>query len=157
MSTSLIFASCLEVPKPAEIDPHGKEYTFDKLTKRLGRGKGFADVWKRHCFAWEYKGPRKNLVQAYAQLKQYADDLGNPPLLIVSDMREIRIHTNFTNTVAKQHVIELRRARARSRPGKCCVPASSTRKSCGRRRPARASPPKPPPIRRHRRAAAPTA
>jgi len=85
----------LEVPKPAEVDPHGKEYTFDKLTKRLGRGKGFADVWKRRCFAWEYKGPRKNLVQAYAQPKQYADDLDNPPLLIVSDMREIRVHTNF--------------------------------------------------------------
>lgn len=68
---------------------------------------GFADVWKKGCFAWEYKGPKKNLVQAYAQLKQYADALDNPPLLIVSDMREIRIHTNFTNTIAQQHPIAL--------------------------------------------------
>ena len=48
-----------------------------------------------------------NLVRAYAQLKQYADALENPPLLIVSDMQEIRVHTNFTNTVAQQHVIAL--------------------------------------------------
>ena len=64
-------------------------------------------MWKKHCFAWEYKGPRKNLVEAYAQLKQYADDLENPPLLIVSDTQEIRIHTNWTNTVAEEHVVKL--------------------------------------------------
>ena len=97
----------LEVPKPAEADPRGADYTFEKLTKRLGRGRGYADVWKKHCFAWEYKGPRKNLVEAYAQLKQYADDLENPPLLIVSDTQEIRIHTNWTNTVAEEHVVKL--------------------------------------------------
>jgi hypothetical protein len=28
-------------------------------------------------------------------------------LLIVSDMREIRVHTNFTNTIAQQHVFGL--------------------------------------------------
>ncbi len=68
---------------------------------------GFADVWKRHCFAWEYKGNHKNLVAAYKQLKDYADALENPPLLIVSDMREIRIHTNFTNTPSVTHTIRL--------------------------------------------------
>lgn len=98
----------LEVPKPAEVDPHGREYTFEKPVGKLGGERGFADVWKKHCFAWEYKGPRKNLVQAYAQLKQYVDALDNPPLLIVSDMQEIRIHTNFTNAVTQQHVIALR-------------------------------------------------
>ena len=100
----------LEVEKPGEVDPHGAEYTFEKAALRLGSGTGFtghADVWKKDCFAWEYKGPRKNLVQAYAQLKQYADALDNPPLLIVSDMREIRIHTNFTSSIAQQHVIGL--------------------------------------------------
>ena len=83
--------------------------------KRPGRSatrKGFADVWKRHCFAWEYKGSRRNLVDAYAQLKQYADALENPPLLIVSDMQEIRIHTNFTNAIAQQHVIQLAELRS---------------------------------------------
>ncbi|MFZ3234745.1 MAG: DNA methyltransferase, partial [Stellaceae bacterium] len=97
----------LGVPKPGDIDRHGTEYTFEKSTRKIGATAGFADVWKRQCFAWEYKGSRKNLVQAYAQLKQYADALENPPLLIVSDMQEIRVHTNFTNTIAQQHVIQL--------------------------------------------------
>ncbi|MGH7047272.1 MAG: class I SAM-dependent DNA methyltransferase [Stellaceae bacterium] len=97
----------LEVPKPGEVDRHGTEYTFEKSIRKIGDTIGFADVWKRHCFAWEYKGSRKNLVQAYAQLKQYADALDNPPLLIVSDMQEIRVHTNFTNAIAQQHVIPL--------------------------------------------------
>ena len=28
---------------------------------------GFADVWKKGCFAWEYKGRKKNLDLAYRQ------------------------------------------------------------------------------------------
>lgn len=97
----------LEVPTPGEADPHGTEYTFErKVTKPDGR-LGRADVWKRGCFAWEYKGDKKNLVAAYSQLKEYADALENPPLLIVSDMKEIRVHTNFTNTVALTKVFKL--------------------------------------------------
>ncbi|HEX3860431.1 MAG TPA: DNA methyltransferase [Stellaceae bacterium] len=97
----------LGVPKPGDVDRHGTEYTFEKSTTKIGGKAGFADVWKRHCFAWEYKRNRRNLVEAYAQLKQYADAFDNPPLLIVSDMQEIRVHTNFTNTIAQQHVIAL--------------------------------------------------
>ena len=82
------------------------------LPGKIGDTAGFADVWKRHCFAWEYKGKRRNLVEAYAQLKQYADALENPPLLIVSDMQEIRVHTNFTNAIAQQHVIPLAELRS---------------------------------------------
>ena len=93
--------------EPGDVDRHGTAYTFEKSTRKIGDTAGFADVWKRHCFPWEYKGDRKNLVQAYAQLKQYADALENPPLLIVSDMREIRVHTNFTNAIAQQHIIQL--------------------------------------------------
>ena len=102
----------LGVDKPGDVDRHGTEYTFEKSTRKIGDTTGFADVWKRKCFAWEYKGDRKNLVQAYAQLKQYADALENPPLLIVSDMQEIRVHTNFTNTIAQQHVISLAELRS---------------------------------------------
>jgi len=97
----------LGVPKPGDVDRHGTEYTFEKSVLKLGGTAGYADVWKNKCFAWEYKGPKKNLVQAYAQLKQYADALENPPLLIVSDMQEIRIHTNFTSSITKQHSISL--------------------------------------------------
>src|SRR5438105_3755291 len=87
--------------------PGSPDYEFEKSTRRIGGAQGFADVWKDHCFIWEYKGSRRNLVEAYAQLKQYADAFGNPPLLIVSDMQEIRVHTNFTNAIAQQHVIQL--------------------------------------------------
>jgi hypothetical protein len=27
--------------------------------------KGFADVWKKDCFGWEYKGKHKDLGEAY--------------------------------------------------------------------------------------------
>jgi len=97
---------------------------LEKSTRKIGDAAGFADVWKRHCFAWEYKGNHKNLVKAYAQLKQYADAFENPPLLIVSDMQEIRVHTNFTNAIAQQHVIplsELRSVEARDLLRNCFV------------------------------------
>jgi len=97
----------LGVDKPGNVDRHGHNYTFEKNVLKLDGTAGYADVWKKERFAWEYKGPKKNLVRAYAQLKQYADALENPPLLIVSDMEEIRIHTNFTNAITKQHTIHL--------------------------------------------------
>ncbi len=108
----LDLCALLDVPKPQDVDRHGSEYTFEKATRKIGDSMGFADVWKRQCFAWEYKGSRRNLVDAYAQLKQYADALENPPLLIVSDMQEIRVHTNFTNAIAQQHVIQLAELRS---------------------------------------------
>jgi hypothetical protein len=108
----LDLCALLGVPKPADVDRHGTEYTFEKSTRKIGGTAGFADVWKRHCFAWEYKRERRNLVEAYAQLKQYADAFENPPLLIVSDLQEIRVHTNFTNAIAQQHVIPLAELRS---------------------------------------------
>ena len=56
-------------------------------------------------FAWEYKGQHADLDKAYRQLLQYRESLLNPPLLIVSDLQRIVIHTNFTNTVKR--VVEL--------------------------------------------------
>ena len=70
-------------------------------------GDGWADVWKRHCFAWEYKGQRANLDAAFAQLRQYALALENPPLLIVSDLRRFRIRTNWTNSVSRTYEFDL--------------------------------------------------
>ncbi len=90
----------LEVPKPGDPGVKSKDYEFAVRLKKPGQEEGEADVFRRGCFAWEYKGPRKSLVEAYRQLKDYTDALDNPPLLIVSDMREILIHTNFTNTPA---------------------------------------------------------
>jgi len=47
------------------------------------------------------------LRAAYAQLQQYAVALENPPLLVVSDMEQIEIHTNWTNTVSETHRLAL--------------------------------------------------
>ncbi|MDR6846817.1 class I SAM-dependent DNA methyltransferase [Sphingomonas sp. BE137] len=93
----------LGVLDPIAADPQGEWFTFEKGATKTGGGEGWADVWRRGCFAWEYKGPRKNLDNAFAQLLQYSVALENPPLLIVSDMDRIRIHTNWTNTVQEVH------------------------------------------------------
>jgi len=94
-------------PTPAEADPTGDTYCFEKGARKETGGDGWADVWKRHCFAWEYKGPRANLDAAFDQLRQYALALENPPLLIVSDMQRFRIRTNWTNSVSKTHEFEI--------------------------------------------------
>ena len=60
-------------------------------------------MWRKSCFAWEYKGRHANLQKAFAQLQQYSVALQNPPLLIASDMDVIRVHTNWTNTVQEVH------------------------------------------------------
>ena len=83
-------------PTPHEADPTGEQYAFERRVEKAGGGDGFADVWKRGFFAWEYKGHRKDLRAAYRQLLDYKDDLGNPPLLIVSVLDRIEIRTNFT-------------------------------------------------------------
>lgn len=88
----------LEVEKPLDADPTGTFYTFERAVTKTTGGKGFADVWKRGHFAWEYKGKRKNLADAYVQLLLYRDDLENPPLLVVCDLHRFEIHTNFTGT-----------------------------------------------------------
>ena len=94
----------LGVEKPLDVDPTGAFYTFEKhLSKSTKKGKGYADVWFKNHFAWEYKGRRKDLVDAYRQVVAYHEDLGNPPLLIVSDTNVIEVHTKFTST---QKVVE---------------------------------------------------
>ncbi|MGC8476529.1 MAG: class I SAM-dependent DNA methyltransferase [Acetobacteraceae bacterium] len=64
-------------------------------------------MWRRGRFAWEYKKKRGDLDAAYRQLLLYAGPLGNPPLLIVSDIARIVIRTNFTNTITETHTITL--------------------------------------------------
>lgn len=86
---------------PAEADPSGTWFTFEAGADKTSGGKGFADVWKRNFFAWEYKGKHGDLDKAYQQLLQYRESLNNPPLLVVSDIDRIVIHTNFTNTVKR--------------------------------------------------------
>jgi len=94
-------------PTPAEADPTGERYCFERGARKDTGGDGWADVWKRHHFAWEYKGKRANLDAAFRQLRQYTLALENPPLLIVSDMARFRIHTNWTNSVSKTYEFTL--------------------------------------------------
>ena len=97
----------LDEPTPAEADPIGDHYCFERGARKDTGGKGWADVWKRHHFAWEYKGKHKNLDAAFNQLRQYALALENPPLLIVSDMARFRIRSNWTNSVSETHEFTL--------------------------------------------------
>ncbi|ANL38324.1 class I SAM-dependent DNA methyltransferase [Rhizobium phaseoli] len=97
----------LDVPSPAQADPTGQSYAFERGATKTNGGKGWADVWRRGHFAWEYKGRGKDFDKAFAQLQQYALALENPPLLIVSDLDRFRIHTNWTNTVSIVYEISL--------------------------------------------------
>jgi hypothetical protein len=94
-------------PKPADADPAGEWYVFERGVNKDTGGKGFADVWRRGFFGWEYKGKKKNLADAYRQLSQYREALANPPLLIVCDLNRFEIHTNFPNTVKEVHAFDL--------------------------------------------------
>ena len=97
----------LDEPTPADADPTGEHYCFERGARKDSGGDGWADVWKRHHFAWEYKGKHANLDAAFNQLRQYALALENPPLLIVSDMARFRIRTNWTNSVSESHEFTL--------------------------------------------------
>ena len=97
----------LDEPTPAEADPAGDWYCFERGARKDTGGDGWADVWKRHHFAWEYKGKHADLDDAFNQLRQYALALENPPLLIVSDMGRFRIRTNWTNSVSETHEFAL--------------------------------------------------
>jgi len=88
----------LNQPTPTDADPTGEFYTFERGAEKADGGDGWADVWYRGHFAWEYKGEHADLRKAYLQLLQYKDDLENPPLLIVCDLDRFEIHTNFTGT-----------------------------------------------------------
>jgi hypothetical protein len=94
-------------PAPTDADPEGTWYAFEKGAEKLQGGDGFADVWKRGFFAWEYKGKRKDLKAAYLQLQGYCDALENPPLLVVSDLETIEVHTNFTGLSPVTRVVTL--------------------------------------------------
>jgi type II restriction/modification system DNA methylase subunit YeeA len=109
----------LDQQTPAEADPTGSEsFCFQKRVVKdaellvvkedaAGYGqagdRGFADVWKKDCFAWEYKGKKKNLDEAYRQLLRYRESLLNPPLLVVCDFDRYIVRTNFNGVVQETH------------------------------------------------------
>jgi hypothetical protein len=103
-------------PTPAEADPTGKTYCFEKSVKVVGAASkgskgegGFVDVWKKGCFAWEYKrkDKYKNLDEAYRQLYQYRDALDNPPLSVVCDIRTFVVRSHFPGYPTEKWVVRL--------------------------------------------------
>jgi type II restriction/modification system DNA methylase subunit YeeA len=94
-------------PRPADVDQTGADYTFQKHVPKTLGGKGFADVFKRGHFIWEYKGDRKSLTGAYEQVLQYKEALDNPPLLVVSDFKRFEVHTQWTNERKRVYKFEL--------------------------------------------------
>ena len=89
----------LDLPTPAEADATGEWFAFEYGAAKIGGGQGFADVYKRGCFGWEYKGKHADLNKAYDQLQRYRTALHTPPLLIVCDFETIIIYPQFTDRV----------------------------------------------------------
>jgi len=84
-----------------------RTFCFEKGAAKHAGGDGFADVWKRGFFGFEYKGKHKDLAAAYDPLLRYRNALENPPLLVVCDLDRIIGHTHFTGTVSATHEIPL--------------------------------------------------
>jgi len=82
---------------PNDYDPTGTRFGFEMGAAKTSGGQGWADVAKLGYFGWEYKGKDADLDKAYDQLLLYREALHNPPLLIVSDISNIIIRTNYTN------------------------------------------------------------
>ena len=98
----------LEVPHPTQTDEIGASYTFEKRVTKAGSAEeGFADVWKRGFFAWEYKSKGGDLKKAYKQLNEYHEALDNPPLLVVCDFVRFEVHTKFENAPTRVYAFTL--------------------------------------------------
>ncbi len=99
---------CEVLGRPApSTDPNDPDYAFEKRVTKSTGGQGFADVWWKGHFAWEYKARGGNLTMAYNQLLQYKDSLENPRLLVVCDFERFRVHTNFPDTPARRYEFSL--------------------------------------------------
>ena len=107
---------------PAATDQTGESFTFEKSVSTVDEGKGFADVWKRGFFGWEYKGKHKDLNAAYKQLLRYREDLENPPVLVTCDQDRFEIHTNFTNTRPQVYRFSLSDLLAGTPTPNCALP-----------------------------------
>ncbi len=68
----------LDLPDPNTADPKGEWFAFEKGAAKTTGSDGWADVWRKDCFAWERKGRKKDLGKAFSQLQRYAIALGKP-------------------------------------------------------------------------------
>jgi type II restriction/modification system DNA methylase subunit YeeA len=112
----------LRADAPTDVDVDGSTYTFDKGAEKNTGEEGFADVWKRGYFGWEYKSKNKDLADAYQQLLKYREALDNPPLLVVCDFDNFEVHTNWTNTAPEVYKFNLQDLLQNEKTEKCKVP-----------------------------------
>ena len=94
-------------PKPTDVDPTGSWYAFEKGVDTSDGKKGWADVWLKGKFGWEYKRKHRDLRAAYQQLQRYREALENPPLLVVCDLDRFEVHTNFTGYATRTYAFDL--------------------------------------------------
>lgn len=80
------------------VDQTGDYFTFEKRVGREKGSYGFADVWKKGEFVFEYKKKNRSLKDAWLQLQLYRDELDNPKLLVTCDFYRFNVRTNFTGT-----------------------------------------------------------
>ncbi|WP_174366121.1 class I SAM-dependent DNA methyltransferase [Deinococcus sp. JMULE3] len=107
-------ASLVGGPVPGQAGaPAGLTYQAG-VSKIGSKDFGKADVFLPRHFIWEAKRAQKTadararkLGDALAQASLYAYELGNPPLMIVTDFVEIRVHTVFTATAPRMYRITL--------------------------------------------------
>ena len=65
------------MPTLNEADSSQDWYCFERYVDRTLGGKGFADVWRKGRFGWEYKGAHANLAAAYG----WPPDIGGEEIL----------------------------------------------------------------------------
>src|SRR3954452_21602153 len=61
----------LDEPTPTDSGPTGENYAFERGAAKTAGGEGWADVWKRGCFAWVWIGE-----EVFARP---AGSVGDPP------------------------------------------------------------------------------
>ena len=94
-------------PTPAEDDPVGDHFTFEKGAPKPAAAKAGRMSGRRASFAWEYKKKKRDLGKALEQLTRYAAALENPPLHVACDTHIFRIETRWTNEVPAIYEFEL--------------------------------------------------
>lgn len=68
----LDLCALLSIEDPISADPKGEWFTFERGASKTSGGEGWADVWRKGWFAWEYKGKKKDLDKDFDQLLQFS-------------------------------------------------------------------------------------
>jgi len=67
------------VPAPTDADQVGDRYCFERGAEKVGGGDGWADVWRKGCFGWEYKGRHGALGAARRSASSRRSTCSPPP------------------------------------------------------------------------------